>query len=470
MKANVYGRQIAKEALDKYYQSNQSEFVAVYGRRRVGKTFLIREYMEEEIVFQFSGMSNSTKDVQLQRFSQTLARYTNSEPLLFRSWLDAFYHLERYVEQLSIAGKKVVFIDELPWLDTPNAGFMQALESFWNNWASARKDILLIVCGSITSWMTDNLINNHGGLYGRLTGQILLQPFTLRECEEYMLARGLHLSRYEICEAYMIFGGIPYYLNVIDPKRSLAGSIDFALFNPNGPLYDEYNHLFPAMFRKADNYMKVVRALAQQLSGMTRTEIIDRTRMSSGEGLTRVLKNLELCGFIRCFSPIGTKEKYYQIIDFYVLFYHRFLRDKQKMDLNYWTNIQRTSTFYQWAGTHFEQLVMQHVEQIRKYLKIEGVQTHIYALRTNNPDGSAQIDAVLQRADNTVNLCEMKFTEGTYAIDKKEDMQLRNRMQALRNLLPKRMSMQLTLITTYGLQPNQYANQVNQTLTIDDLF
>ncbi len=469
MRVNVYGRQVAKEALDKYYRSDQSEFVAVFGRRRVGKTFLVREYLEDEIVFQFSGMANSTTGAQLQHFSQTLARYTNTSPQKPSNWLDAFFQLERYIEQMTSSAKKVIFIDELPWLDTPHSDFIAALEAFWNGWASARKDILLIVCGSVTSWMMDNLINNHGGLYGRLTGQIPLQPFTLQECEEYFHGRGLHLSRYEICEAYMIFGGIPYYLNFIDSQRSLAGSIDFALFNPNGPLYDEYNHLFPAMFRRAENYEKVVNSLAQRQYGMTRNEIIARTHLSSGEGLTRVLRNLERCGFVRCYSPMGTKEKLFQLIDFYVLFYHRFLKEKQKIDSTYWTKMQRTASFYQWAGTRFELLVIQHMEQIKKYLKIEGVQTDIYSLRTFTND-AAQIDAVLQRADNTANLCEIKFTEGMFSIDKTEDLHLRNRLQALRALLPKRMSIQLTLVTTYGLQPNQYASQVNQTLTMDDLF
>ena len=470
MKANVWGRQIAKEALDKYYHSGQSEFVAVFGRRRVGKTFLIREYMEDEMVFQFAGMANSTTDKQLQRFAQTLSHYTGTEPAAITDWLDAFYRLERYLEHIPSSGKKVVFIDELPWLDTPRSGFIPALEAFWNGWASARKDILLIVCGSVTSWMMDNLINNHGGLYGRLTGQIPLAPFTLAECEEYFLSRGMHLSRYEICEAYMIFGGIPYYLNAIDPQRSLAGSVDFALFNPNGPLYNEYDHLFPAMFRRSENYIKVVHALADRQYGMTRGELLEHTHMTSGEGITRVLSNLERCGFIRRYSPMGGKEKYYQLVDFYVLFYHRFLKDRQKIEPAYWTHIQRTSTFYQWAGTRFELLAIQHAEQIKRALKIEGVQTDMYSLRTYGSHGDTQIDAVLQRADNTANLCEMKFTEGLYTIDKSEDLNLRNRLQALRELLPKRMSIQLTFITSYGLQSNPYSNQVTQTLTMDDLF
>ncbi|MBR2265247.1 MAG: ATP-binding protein, partial [Paludibacteraceae bacterium] len=314
MRINVYGRQTAKESLDKYYHSAQSEFIAVFGRRRVGKTFLIREYFEQEMVFQFSGMANSSQEIQLQRFSQTLARYTGSAPHPISNWLDAFFGLEQYIEHLPSTAKKVVFIDELPWIDTPKSGFISALEAFWNGWASIRKDILLIVCGSVTSWMVDNLINNHGGLYGRLTGQIPLQPFTLKECEEYFQGRGLHLSRYEICEAYMVFGGIPYYLNFIDPQRSLSGSIDFALFNPNGPLYDEYSHLFPAMFRRSENYEKVVNILAQRQYGMTRNEIIEHTHLSSGESLTRVLSNLERCGFIRKYSPLGTKDKLYQLI------------------------------------------------------------------------------------------------------------------------------------------------------------
>ncbi len=470
MKDNVRGRQHAKEALDKYLHSAQSEFIAVYGRRRVGKTFLIREYLEDEIVFQFSGMAKTPNKLQLQNFAQTLSRYAGKELPEPTNWLKAFDQLITYLSSIRREGKKVVFIDELPWLDTPRSNFLPAIENFWNNWASARHDIMLVVCGSVTSWMMDNLINNHGGLYGRLTGLIPLQPFTLVECEDYFTARGLHLSRYEICEAYMIFGGIPYYLNVIDPQRSLAGSVDFALFNPNGPLYDEYSHLFPAMFHNPENYVKVIKILATKLSGMTRKEIIDCSDFHSGEGLTTVLTNLVKCGFVRLYSPYGTKRKYYQLVDFYTLFYHRFLADRQKMSATFWTAIQRTNVFYQWAGTRFELLVLHHIDQLKRFLKIEGVQTEAYSWRSLQTDDGAQIDLVLQRADNTINLCEMKFTEGSYSISKQENLRLRNRMQELRTYMPKRMSLQLTLITTYGLEEGTYSGLVNQAMTLDELF
>ena len=298
MKNNIIGRKSEQDTLARIYESRQSEFVAVCGRRRVGKTFLVREYFEQEMVFQTSGLAGGNTQEQLKNFFYTLRRYDRNVTSVPHDWLDAFEMLITYLDSLNGIERKVVFLDELPWMDTAGSNFISALEHFWNGWASARRDIVLIVCGSATSWMMDKLINNHGGLYGRLTHRLFLQPFSLGESEAFLKTKGMMLSRYELAELYMILGGIPYYLNLLDERLSLAQNIDRLLFNPNGQLYNEFTILYRSLFKDSEAYVKVVECLNERGYGMMRSEIADATGMKSGKSLTTILDNLESCGFI----------------------------------------------------------------------------------------------------------------------------------------------------------------------------
>lgn len=472
---NIVGRKEEKEILARIYESRQSEFVAVCGRRRVGKTFLIREYFEEQMVFQASGIANGSTSEQLKNFYYTLRRYDNTIKEMPKDWLDAFELLIGYVSTLKV-GRKVLFLDELPWMDTAGSGFISALEHFWNGWASARRDIVLIVCGSATSWMMDNLINNHGGLYGRLTHRMMLSAFTLGESEHFLQAKGISLSRYEVAEAYMILGGIPYYLNLLDNRLSLAQNIDRLLFNPNGELYNEFDALYSSLFAHSEMYVRVVECLNDKGYGMTRTEIAEGTGMKSGKTLTMVLANLEACGFIRKFANYGCTERkaMYQLVDFFTLFYFRFLRDSSFRNLQYWSSIQRTPRFYTWAGISFEILSMSHVTQIKKKLGVAGVATNVYSWRSRttmgNGERAAQIDMVMERADNTINICEMKFSEGEFAIGKDYDMVLRNKIARFMEETKNRKSIQLTFVTSYGVKKGMYAGIVQNEVVLDDLF
>ena len=302
--------------------------------------------------------------------------------------------------------------------------FISALEHFWNGWASARRDIVLIVCGSATSWMMDKLINNHGGLYGRLTHRLFLQPFSLGESEAFLKTKGMMLSRYEMAELYMILGGIPYYLNLLDERLSLAQNIDRILFNPNGQLYNEFSILYRSLFKDSEAYVKVVECLNERGYGMTRTEIANAAQIKSGKTLTTILDNLESCGFIRKYVNFGcsTRKSLYQLVDFFTLFYFRFLRDSSFRNLQYWSKLQRTPRFYAWTGVSFEILAMNHISQVKQRLGIAGVSTNLYSWRSRSSGEAdkraAQIDMVIERGDNTINLCGMKFSEGEFAINK----------------------------------------------------
>lgn len=470
MKQNIIGREKEKAILERIFNSQKAEFVAVCGRRRVGKTFLVNEFFEDNLIFQTAGLANDSMSRQIKSFYEDLVEWglpRQSAPP--KDWIDVFSLLRELIKR-STRGRKVILLDELPWMDTPRSGFVSALEHFWNAWVSSRHDVVLVVCGSSTSWMMDKLINNHGGLHNRLTYQLFLEPFTLGESEQFLQQRGFNLSRYDIAVGYMIFGGIPYYLDMLDSRLSLAQNIHELFFRPNGLLTHEFSNLYSALFKNSKDYITVVDALSKKKSGMSRNEIIAATALRTGNGLTTILKNLEWCGFIRKYKNYKasrTDSTLYQLVDFFTLFYFRFLNEKKQ---NNWNAIQDTPAFRIWAGLTFELLTLSHIEQIKHKLGISGVNSTEYAWRIIDSEHGAQIDLVIDRADNTINLCEMKFSVGVFSINKNYEMNLRNKLMRFMDCCDKQKSVQLTFVTTYGIEHNSHSGIVNNEVILDDLF
>ena len=460
--------------MERLYHSNKAEFVAVYGRRRVGKTFLVKQLFEKELVFSVAGLANEKTIKQLKNFFKTLQLYDKSIKEPPKDWIDAFDLLIRYLLSLG-EGRKVILLDELPWMDTPRSGFIAALEHFWNGWASMRNDIMLVVCGSVSSWIMDKLINNHGGLHNRITKRLLLRPFNLSESEEMLQSVGMNLSRYEVAEAYMIFGGIPFYLSMFDASKSLSQNVDALLFNKDAAFADEFGNLYASLFRNSEDYVKIVTCMSKNRNGLTREQILKDSGITSGGSLSKILKNLEICGFIRKYDLIGVdaRRKRYQLLDFFTLFYFHFLADDKARKTHYWSSIQGTQAFYAWAGLSFEMLALQHVAQIKTKLGISGILTEEFAWMKpgNDDEQGSQIDLVINRKDKTVNLCEMKFCEAPYALDKDEDLKLRTRLKNFReSLVSPSYSIQLTLVSSFGLAKGKYASTFPNEVTLDDLF
>ena len=470
MKENIIGREKEKALLDNIFQSGKAEFVAVCGRRRVGKTFLVKEYYEGDIIFQTAGLAKEGIRRQIKSFYEDLLEYgLPQQAERPKDWIDIFSLLRTLIKQ-SDKERKVILLDELPWMDTARSGFISALEHFWNAWASGRHDIVLVVCGSSTSWMMDKLINNHGGLHNRLTHRIFLAPFTLHESELFLQNKGLMLSRYDIAVCYMIMGGIPYYLDMLDTRMSLSQNIDQLMFRPNGALTHEFQNLYAALFQNSDAYITIVEALSRKRIGLSRSEIIQATGMESGSRLTTILHNLEWCGFIRQYKhykAVRKESTLYQLTDFFTLFHFRFLTDKK---VTSWQTLQGKPTFHTWAGLTFELLALSHIQQMKQRLGISGIETTEYAWRCTDAEQGAQIDLVVERADNTMNLCEIKFSIAPYVIDKACEMNLRNKLAKLASELGKRKSIQLTFVSTFGLQPNAHSGVVNNEVVLDDLF
>jgi len=468
----MIGRTKEIEELNRLYESDESEFVAVYGRRRVGKTYLVRETFSDRFAFHHTGLPNATKHQQLVHFKESLAA-AGARVKTPRNWFEAF-HVLREVVARSAFRRKVVFIDELPWMDTAKSDFLMALETFWNEWASARKDIVLIVCGSAAAWMVKNLFRNRGGLHNRVTARICLQPFTLGECEMFATDRGLGMSRADIAECYMALGGIPYYWRYLARGMSLAQNLDRLCFAVDAPLKGEFDELYSSLFRDAISYKKVVAALAKKKIGMTRLELIETLDISTTGRLSESLKTLEASGFIRSYRSYGAKKKnaIYQLTDPFTLFHFRFL-ETPSTDEHFWSSTLSSPAQAAWRGLAFERLCLLHLSQVRRALGVGSIHVEAYGWSFKGdetyPDG-VQIDLVLERADNVINICEMKYSANVYAIDKAYDSALGRKIATFAGVTGTRKAIHLTLVTANGLLRNQYSGRVQSEVVLADLF
>ena len=467
----IIGRELEQEVLRRCYESGRPEFLAVYGRRRVGKTFLIREYFSKDIVFTFTGSEKASMARQLSNFTELLRDHGVQVQGTVGDWYEAFRYLKKIISDADVS-RKVVFIDELPWLATPKSEFVAALEFFWNSWGSAREDLLLIVCGSATSWIIDNVIHEHGGLYGRITRQLCLEPFSLSDCEAYFKNRGIELSRYQIAELYMVLGGIPYYLNYVDKGLSPAQCIDLMFFSKKAPLQREYRDLFASLFRNPQKHLIIIETLSTNSKGMTRDELIKKSCISSGGQLTKALEELEQCGFIEVTRDFmrPVREPLYQVVDFFTLFYLRYLKSGTVSDARFWQNKSHKGEQLSWYGLAFERLCRSHVLQIKQRLGIAGVSTDTCVWRSRKYNPGTQIDLVINREDNIINLCEMKFSASAYEIDKAYDARLRERKELFRRETETKKALHTTMVTTYGISRNAYYGEVQSEVTLDDLF
>ena len=469
----IIGRKEEQQILRLAVQSENSEFVAVYGRRRVGKTYLIRETFGYKFTFQHTGLAKGNTKEQLFSFAISLRDAGYDDCPIPKSWLEAFSLLSTYLKN-STDEKKIIFLDELPWMDTPRSNFISAFEHFWNGWASARKDIVLIICGSATSWIINKVINDHGGLHNRVTKQIALQPFTLKECEMFTESKGIEMSRYQLAECYMVLGGIPYYWSLLEKGLSLSQNIDKIIFAKNGKLSNEFNQLYASLFKSPEQYIDVVTALGKKKAGMTREEIIAATDMYSSGTLSKVLDELVYCGFIRKYNGFDKKSKQaiYQLIDNYTLFYFKFIQQNENNDEHFWSASIDSAMHRAWSGLAFERLCMAHTQQIKAALGIAGVLSNVYSWRkeADEMNDGAQIDLLIDRKDQVINLCEMKYSLSEYAIDAEYEQKLRNKKSAFINATNTRKAVHLTMVTTFGIKANAHSGIVQNEITLEDLF
>lgn len=476
----IISRQHQINELDDIYNSGKSEFVVVYGRRRIGKTFLVREHFRSKFVFYHTALSpielNTDKlsESQLIAFCNTLKNYGAEYDRVPQNWFEAFEELKKLIKKYKENKRIVIFIDEMPWLDTKGSGFVTAFENFWNGFADGCHNLMLIVCGSATTWISDKLINNYGGLYNRVTHQIYLEPFSLGECEEYYKSLGISMSRYDQALCYMALGGIPYYMSYLKKGLSVAQNLDNMFFSKKAALKDEFNRLCASQFLDNEKYKAVLKLLSTKRLGFTRREISDKTKLSFGGGLSEILKALEVSGFIMSYTFFeGSKrEVYYKLTDLFTLFWMQFLSGKSTFKQDYFMSVLQSPKIKSWLGFAFEELCFVHSRQIAKALGISGIDVEFLPWRflgDTETDG-AQIDMVINRADNMVNLCEMKFWADEFSVSKEYDANLRHKLQTFIDKSKSKKSVNMVLITTYGLKRNEYFSRFQRTVVLDDLF
>ena len=470
----LVGRKNEIARLNAIMNSSEAEFVVLYGRRRVGKTFLINSFFNNNYAFKLTGLANRNKREQLANFAVALNRYGNGEKFAKpRTWFDAFEKLRTLLEKDKPKGKRVVFIDELPWLDTPKSNLVSAIEHFWNDWAVTQNNLVLIVCGSATSWITRKILKNRGGLHNRVTQRIFIRPFTLAECKDYFQSRGIELENKDIAECYMIMGGVPFYLKQFRRGASLAQNIDEMFFVEHCSLEGEFDALYASLFDNSANYIKIVEALSTKNKGLTREEIIKATSLENNGHLTEILQNLIDCDFIRCYKCFGNKTKLclYQLTDPFTLFYYKYVKKISAEDKAFWQFQQGTHQHSVWAGLAFEQLCLNHHQQIERALGISGVMTSQYSWTApQESDEKAQIDLIISRADKVIDICEMKFYDDVFSTTKTDYENLLRRLRVFRECNKINNAVHLVLVTTYGLKSNTYSNVFQNVITLNDLF
>ena len=462
MKALI-GRNYERNLLNKLVENEQSEFIALYGRRRVGKTFLIKQHFENKFSFYFSGIANSNTQKQLLSFNLAINNFANEHTEYADNWMIAMSQLIKYLEK-STDKNKVVFIDEMPWLDTKGSDFMAAIDFFWNTWASGRKDIKLIVCGSAASWIINKLLNNKGGLHNRVTSRIKIEPFTLAECEEYFKTKNYILPRYQIIQLYMAMGGIPFYLEQVENGLSAVQNINKLCFTNTGLLRNEFDNLYASLFKKPEKYIAIIEAIATKQKGLTRDEIIIISGIANGGTATKIIKELEESNFIRKYTPFEkkTKNALYQLVDFYSLFYLRFIKNSSNADENFWLNAIDSPAIRAWSGYAYEQVCMWHLSSLKKALGISGVQTRTSSWVSTRKDNAAQIDLLIDRADGVINICEIKFANNDYIITKQYEKEIRNKIGVFKSETNTKKAVHFVMFTTFGLVNNSYAMAVVQ--------
>ena len=469
----MIGREKEIGVLMEGLESNESQFIAVYGRRRIGKTMLVREAYAGRFTFLHTGLANVGMAEQLAAFRDALCEYGLDGCGELHSWREAFGALKKLLSA-SKQGKKIVFIDEMPWMDTPRSGFVPALEYFWNNWAAWEKNIILVICGSATSWIIKKVIRDRGGLHNRVTRQICLRPFTLHECELYSRERSFPFSRQELLKAYMILGGVPYYWSLLNGAESIAQNVDRLFFAPEGELRLEFSSLYKSLFKNAVPHLKIVEALSGRKCGMVREEIMSATGLCAGGMITTALEELEECGLIRRYLAFGKKSRdsLFQLMDNFTLFHLKFASARNRQEERHWTESLDTPEQNAWSGLAFERVCLQHVDQIRKAMGISGMLTSVcsWSCRGAGEKKGAQVDLVIDRRDRLIDLCEIKYSAHPFKVTLAVNDELRRKRWRFAEETKTRRGLRTVLIAAEGVADGSYRGEFHTLVTGDDLF
>lgn len=472
----MIGRKEETKRIEQLLNSNDSQFLAVTGRRRVGKTFLIDTLLGKHFCFSMTGIQNGNTETQLVNFSVKLAEHEGTgSPEQIPNWQVAFLKLKLYLQKLDKDKKQVIFLDELPWISTARSGFVQMLAHFWNDYLSKQKHFILVICGSATSWITKKVINDPGGLHNRVTEIIHLKPFTLSETSEFLRNKNIKLTNQEVARVYMAIGGIPFYLEKIRKGESFAVAIERICFAPNGILKNEYRNLYQALFNNSEVHQKIVSVLASHPYGLTHQQIISKSKVSGTGSYHRAIEELIISDFVIELTDYKKRKRgsVYKLVDEYSNFYHRFIKPNPRYSKGIWQQLASAQPYKIWAGYAFETLCYRHIDEIKKALGIESVYTEISGaiIPSSANEEGAQIDLVIDRNDNTINLCEIKFHNSKFTITKDYYQKLIKIRERFIEVSKTKKQVFWTFITTNGIADNEYARElVDSEVVLEDLI
>lgn len=484
----IIGRVKEIITLREAFESKRPEFIAIYGRRRIGKTYLINNFFSNQdcLYFHMVGTQNDRMSAQLEHFTKELSRvFYNDEPIQnAKSWGEAFERLNKAIDLRYRAQqqKVVIFFDELPWIATPKSKFLESLEYVWNRFWGDLPYIKLIICGSSASWIIKKIIHNKGGLYNRVTKTIILRPFLLNETKEYLESLECRYKPHQILEIYMALGGVPFYLKEIKKGSSAMQNINNICFRPDGLLFNEFNDIFKSLYNNAEEYIEIIRVAAKTRCGISRAELESKCKLSKkGGSFTDKLKSLEDAGFILSFLPFNHSHRgiFYKVIDEYSLFYLYWIEQEHKTllkieaDNNYWQNKYKTPAWHSWSGYAFESVCYKHLSNIRIVLDIpydSQASTWQYIAK-NSVENGAQIDLLFDRKDNVFTLCEIKYTDEPFVITKEYARNLLNKEDVFIKQTKTTKQIFIALISASGLKDNTNSESIiNGVVTAEDLF
>lgn len=468
--SKIVGRLREQAILKEVFENKKSELIAIYGRRRIGKTYLVREFYKQSIVFEVTGLFGASLQDQISNFTKEIRKRSRRTLRdLPKNWLEVFSIFEMYLDTLPKGKKKVIFIDEFPWMATAKSKFLMAFENFWNTYCTKRNDLIVVICGSAASYMVQKIIKNKGGLHNRISRKIRLLPFNLSETEQFLIKKGLKFTRYDVIQIYMALGGVPQYLEKLSKGLSVSQNIDKLCFSKDGLLNDEFNQLFISLFENSERHIKIIKTLASSNKGLTRNELIVKSKLPSGGDFSLKLEELVESGFVTDYPFYQNKRQLtlYRLSDEYSRFYLKFIAFNKNGGEGTWQELSTSQSFQSWSGFVFETLCLKHILQIKKALRIDIIYTHETCWFNEN----AQIDLLIDRADNVMNVCEMKFYNSPFIIDKKYYFNLKNKISELQKASKTRKNIFITMLTTYGIKENQYSNELIQmSLGMDVLF
>lgn len=485
MQQNIFARDKEIKILNNVLTSKEAELVAVYGRRRVGKTYLIREYFTNKGIYcEFVGKKDGTLQEQLENFAMAFSKtFYNGIPIKNpNNWKEALKQLTEEIAKVPRTKKVVIFFDELPWMATPKSGLLQNIDYFWNSQWSAFKNLKIILCGSAAAWILDNLINAKGGLYNRITKTILLEPFNLYETKMFLKKQGLNLNDHNILDVYMAMGGIAHYLKQVQKGKSAAQNINDICFHKNGLLYTEFPRIFKSLFDESELHLAIIRKIAKHHYGLDRNQLLADLGVKSGGTFNKRLEELESSGFIQSFIPYGRKIKdhYYRIVDEYSLFYLTWIEPYVAKKLGssrstYWPSKLKTGGWSSWAGVAFEQTCYKHIEQIKQALGIEQISCEVgnwrYIPTKGSNEQGAQIDLLFDRDDGTISICEIKYCADEFVIDKAYANNLVNKLNVFEKHFKSKKQIFLAMITTSGVKKNMWHEDlVHSEVKLKDLM